>query len=249
MAVVIPAHNEEQHIAGTLEPVCEVGDLVQITVVDDGSTDSTADIVRQYAARDARVRLLPLPTNIGKGGAMAAGAAVSPADLLVFLDADLVGLQPAHISALIAPVRQGLCHMSVAIFHGGRLLTDWSHRLTPILSGQRCLYWNLFRATPELTASRYGAEVALSIYARQRGYRVRPVIWRGVTHVMKPEKKGIVRGYQAYLRMYTEIIRYAARHASRRTQRRADGPTPIEPPGRAGASPPPDPHGAIRSVV
>lgn len=250
VAVVIPAHNEERHIAGTLDPVCRVSDLLQITVVDDGSVDGTANIVRSYAARDARVRLLQLPVNVGKGGAMVAGAEASPCDLLAFLDADLVGLRPEHVSALIEPVRWGTCSMSVAVFTSGRLMTDWSQRLTPILNGQRCLRWSLFRAAPDLTTARWGAEVALSIHARQQGYRVATVAWRGVTHVMKPEKRGPLRGYQAYLRMYSEIIRYAVRHPAYKTHPRGGSPSGSgEKPLGPGYSRWPEPYETIRSVV
>ncbi len=53
-----------------------------------------------------------------------------------------------------------------------------------------------------------GIEVALSLYAWRRGYRVCPVHWHGVTHVMKIEKMGMLRGNLSHFKMYGEIIRY-----------------------------------------
>lgn len=76
-------------------------------VVDDGSEDGTAEAVRRWAERDSRVRLLRLPVNGGKAAAMTAGAEVSPSDLVVFLDADLLGLRPEHVRALAGPVAAG----------------------------------------------------------------------------------------------------------------------------------------------
>jgi glycosyltransferase involved in cell wall biosynthesis len=209
---VIPAHNEAQQIAPVINVLCQVNDLLQITVVDDCSSDNTSDVVRSYCERDPCIRLLRLPTNRGKGGAMAAGADASASDLIVFLDADLVGLRAEHVLALIEPVRNGVCSMALGLFTHGRRLTDWSHRLTPFLSGQRCLRWSLFRSTPDLVTARSGVEVALSLHAWRHGYRVMPVPWYGVTHVMKHEKRGWLRGRWLYLPMYGEIVRYLARH-------------------------------------
>jgi glycosyltransferase involved in cell wall biosynthesis len=212
VAAVIPAHNEAQQIARVIDVLCQVSDLLQITVVDDSSSDNTSDAVQSYCERDPRIRLLRLPTNRGKGGAMAAGADASASDLIVFLDADLVGLRAEHVLALIEPVRDGVCSMALGLFTHGRRLTDWSHRLTPFLSGQRCLRWSLFRSTPDLATARAGVEIALSLHAWRHGYRVMPVPWYGVTHVMKHEKRGWLRGKWSYLPMYGEIVRYLARH-------------------------------------
>ncbi len=71
IALVIPAHNEQRLIGATLDAVPEYVD--KIFVVDDSSTDRTADIVRARAARDARVELLHHATNRGPGGAIITG--------------------------------------------------------------------------------------------------------------------------------------------------------------------------------
>ena len=212
VSCVIPAYNESRCIANVLDVVCQVPDLVQITVVDDGSEDNTSEVVRSYRERDARIRLLRLPTNRGKGGAMTVGADASASDLIVFLDADLVGLRSEHVLALIEPVRNGVCSMTLGLFTHGRRSTDWSHHLTPFLSGQRCLRWSLFRSTPDLATARSGVEVALNLHAWRHGYRVMSVPWYGVTHVMKHEKRGWLRGKWSYLPMYGEIVRYLAGH-------------------------------------
>lgn len=212
MTAVISAYNEAQHIACVIDVLCQVSDLLQITVVDDASSDNTSDVVRSYCERDSRIRLLRLPTNRGKGGAMMVGADANTSDLIVFLDADLVGLRSEYVLALIEPVRNDVCSMTLGLFTHGRRLTDWSHRLTPFLSGQRCLRWSLFRSTPDLATARSGVEVALSLHAWRQGYLVMSVPWYGVTHVMKHEKQGWLRGRWSHLRMYGEIIRYLAGH-------------------------------------
>lgn len=207
-SVVIPAYNEEKYLAAVLEPLRITPELARITVVDDGSQDGTAEVVRCSQGRDPRVQLLGLPANRGKGGALAAGAEASPGDLILFLDADLVGLRPANVRDLIAPVAERRSSMSLGVFSGGRLATDLTQHITPFLNGQRCLRWSQFRDTPGLAGCRSGAEVALSLYARRRGYRVIKVPLYGVTHVMKHEKQFWLKGELAHARMFGEIFGY-----------------------------------------
>ncbi len=108
VTVVVPARNEEQQIGGCLAALLDqrgVPDLC-IVVVDDGSTDRTAAVVR--AVVDPRVRLVPAPPPppgwLGKPHACATGvAAAAPADdgVLVFVDAD-VRLFPDAIAGAVA---------------------------------------------------------------------------------------------------------------------------------------------------
>jgi len=212
VSCVVPAYNEEKHIGGVLDALCSIPDLIKIVVVDDSSTDHTPEVVQSFCARDSRVQLLQLPVNRGKGGAMVEGAGCAGTDLIVFLDADLVGLSSRHVAALVEPVLKNECNMTLGIFTHGRTRTDWSHRITPFLSGQRCVRWSDYRNAPELNRARYGVEVALNLHAWHRKYRIKSIEWPGATHVMKPEKVGRFQGAQSYFRMYREIVIYVLRH-------------------------------------
>lgn len=141
---------------------------------------------------------------------MVIGAQASYNELIVFLDADLIEFRPKHILSLIEPVRIGAYSMSIGIFTDGRRQTDLSHRL--ILSGQRCLRWSLFQSAPDLAATRWGVEIALSLHTWRNGYNVLTVPWRGVTHVMRPEKTKGVYGYWSHVQMWLDIVRYLVRH-------------------------------------
>jgi len=109
VTAVIPAYNEANHIGSLLDVLSQVRTLTHIIVVDDGSTDDTPDVVRSFCKRDARIQLVCLSDNQGKGGAVLAGAQVSKNDLIVFLDAGLIELHPENVLALIEPVGNGKC--------------------------------------------------------------------------------------------------------------------------------------------
>ncbi len=92
-SIVIPAYNESERIAATLDKVlaylAEQKWAAEVLVVNDGSRDATADIVRQYAARHPHVRLVENPGNRGKGYSVRNGMLHATGEVLLFSDADL----------------------------------------------------------------------------------------------------------------------------------------------------------------
>ena len=106
VSILIPARNEERVIGAALTSLLESrGVAIEIVVLDDGSTDRTADIVREFAARDARVRLEfspPLPRGWnGKQHACHLLAGLARYPVLCFLDAD-VRLAPQAVATMSA---------------------------------------------------------------------------------------------------------------------------------------------------
>ncbi len=94
LSVVLPAHNEEAAIAGTIQSVVSVLDEwgldFEVIVVNDGSKDRTQTIVEEIATDDRRVRLLNHPVNQGYGAALVSGFEAVSGDktLVFFMDSD-----------------------------------------------------------------------------------------------------------------------------------------------------------------
>jgi dolichyl-phosphate beta-glucosyltransferase len=92
-SIVIPAYNEAARITGALESVIGCirsrGWFAEVVVVDDGSQDRTAEIVRGFAAKAPEVRLLQNPGNCGKGYSVRHGILQSFGEIVMFTDADL----------------------------------------------------------------------------------------------------------------------------------------------------------------
>jgi glycosyltransferase involved in cell wall biosynthesis len=88
ISVIIPARNAARTLTETLLSICaqSLADL-EVIVVDDGSTDETADIVTGYAGNDPRIRLLQQPAS-GVCSAKNAGARATRGEYLTFLDSD-----------------------------------------------------------------------------------------------------------------------------------------------------------------
>lgn len=203
IAAIIPAYNEEKYLGAVLSVLRSVQYLSEIIVVNDGSVDKTSEVARSFG-----VRVIDLPNNQGKGAAMRQGVLHTTAPIILFLDADLIGLQSSHISDLLLPVIQNYADMTLGIFHSGRPVTDIAQKLTPFLTGQRAVKrWILETLTEEDWLSGFGIEVTLTRAAKKLNIRMLEIPLLNVTHAMKEEKMGIMRGVAARAKMYWEIAR------------------------------------------
>ena len=88
-----------------------------------------------------------------------------------------------------------------------RRSTDLAQKLAPALSGQRAVRKDLFDQVPNLEHSGYGVEIALTQYAERHNVEIVRVPLPTVSQVMKEEKRGLVEGMRARLKMYWEIVR------------------------------------------
>jgi len=92
-SIVIPAFNEGQRIRRTIESIIAFVGAQQwnaeILIVNDGSTDDTAQIVQSYAAQNRALRLIQNPGNRGKGFSVRNGMLHSNGEIVLFSDADL----------------------------------------------------------------------------------------------------------------------------------------------------------------
>jgi dolichyl-phosphate beta-glucosyltransferase len=92
-SIVIPAFNESARIPGTLASVVacirERGWRAEVIVVNDGSRDATADLVRAFALNAPEVRLIENPGNRGKGYSVRAGMLQALGEVVMFTDSDL----------------------------------------------------------------------------------------------------------------------------------------------------------------
>lgn len=208
-AVLIPAYNEAAHVAQVVRVALKAFETV--LVVDDGSSDETAAVAERAGAT-----VLRLPQNQGKGGAVYAGATHLQSDVLVLLDADLTGLTPEHVRALAEPVLEGHIDMTRGVFAGGRWRTTAAQRLTPQLNGQRGIVRSRLLEVSGLAESRYGIEIAITDHAKRAQWPVLDVPLRGVSQIMKEEKRGFLPGLGVRLGMYRDILKELFRSLTRR---------------------------------
>jgi glycosyltransferase involved in cell wall biosynthesis len=203
LSIVIPAYNEsariEQTLARVMACVERQGWDAEVTVVDDGSTDRTAEMVRGWMERTPRLRLVQNAGNRGKGYSVRNGLLQATGEVVMFTDADLSApMEEAEL--LLAAIREGA---DVAI--GSRWLDktrQTSHQPLYRRFFGRCFNWVTrtvmglpykdtqcgFKAFRREAAQvifrlqrveRWGFDPEILFIARKLGYTIRevPVTW------------------------------------------------------------------------
>ena len=188
-AAIVPAKDEAERVGATVAALRSLPDVALVVVVDDGSTDSTAQVAAEAGALVVRHAL-----NQGKAAALMTGVArlaeeetrqgVDPF-VLLFADADLEG-SAAHLGPLLEPVLGGAADLAVANIpraassHGsgrvvrlarGQIESLTGRRISQPLNGMRALTREAFGwATP--LAPGWGVEAAMLVDVLRAGGRV-----------------------------------------------------------------------------
>src|SRR6476646_7907543 len=140
LSVLIPVYNEARTLERLLDAVEERPEVSELVIVDDGSTDATAEILR---AREFRVRaqVIHHERNRGKGAALRTAIAAATGDVALVQDADLE-YDPAEFPLLLAPIERGraevvygsrsfAAHSAYSFWFviGNKLVTLWTNVL------------------------------------------------------------------------------------------------------------------------
>jgi len=224
-SLIIPAYNEGARLGATLDRVlnhiAERRWDAEVIVVDDGSRDNTADMVRERARKNPEVRLIENPGNRGKGFSVRNGMFNANGEILIFSDADLSS-PIEEASKLFAAIQAGA---DVAIgsrwvqpdlqTHRQSLLRQFYGRIfnfaLRILLGLKfkdtqCGFKAFTRSAaltlfPRQTIDRWGFDAELLYIAHRSGLTVKevPVVWSHSEGTrISPLRDGI--------RMFTEVL-------------------------------------------
>jgi len=223
IAAIVPAYNEEETLAEVLAVLRSTPLIAEILVVSDGSTDGTVEI-----ARSLKLRAIHLRENHGKGMAMAVGVAHTDADLLLFVDGDILNLSGSLLDRLIQPVLAERSDMNVGVRNRGHLINAIQQRTGPLLSGIRCLRREIFEAVPESHREGFAIETGLNWACDQLGMRTTTIVMHNLKHLVKEKKRGLWRGVKARVRMFAAVFgAYLVLRLKRPGLRRAAASQPI----------------------
>ncbi|MFN7088311.1 MAG: PIG-L family deacetylase [Candidatus Paceibacteria bacterium] len=196
VSCVIPAYNEEGRVGDVIRVVKKSPLVGEVIVVSDGSVDRTAFEARQAGAD----HIIEIKKNVGKGGAVFTGAKRARFPIVLFLDADLIGLEIGHIETLVRPVLSGEADMSIGIARD-----DTIQQMLPQISGQRVLTRDLVLSHPDLAKSGFRFELLLNYYAKKKRLRIVWIELANLTHIRKKEKYDRLTGLKMRSRMARDI--------------------------------------------
>lgn len=206
VAAIVPALNEEANIGNVLKTLLTSKDLDEVILVDDGSTDRTADIGKNLGAK---VLSLLKRGGGGKGNAMKQGVKSTDAEIIVFIDADLIGLTTEHVSLLVKPILENKAAMCVGARQRYGGLPKLFIKIDPLLAigGERAMKRSVFENIPERFIQGFAVETALNYYCKKRKLKVLHPELESLTVVIKEKKWGFVKGFKNRLKMMWQLIR------------------------------------------
>ncbi len=138
LSVLIPVYNEERTVGEILDRVLALGPVVkEVVVVDDGSKDRTAEIVRGRAEAEPKIHFFQSPQNRGKTAAIRKALELATGEIVIIQDADLE-YDPAEIPDVIEPILRGVAD----VVYGSRFL---------VRKASRVLYFYHYLANTGLT--------------------------------------------------------------------------------------------------
>ena len=124
VSVVAPAYNEEECIGifidRTVKSLRDNGLKGEIIIVNDGSTDKTAEIITKKSEKEKNVRLINNRKNLGLTGAAWVGFKNAKENIIIFLPSDLESSPEEDIPSLLAPIEEGY-DLSVGRRYGGKI--------------------------------------------------------------------------------------------------------------------------------
>jgi glycosyltransferase involved in cell wall biosynthesis len=222
ISIVIPVYNEAATIASLIERVRAVGLEKEIIVVDDCSTDGTADVLRALPpCRDLTLRFHTM--NQGKGAALRTGFQLATGDVVVVQDADLE-YDPQEFSKLLSPIADGRadvvygsrfaggeCHRVLYFWHsiGNRLLTLLSNAFTNLNLTDMETCYKMFRReiiqAISLEENRFGFEPEITAKVAKLGCRVYEV---GISYSGRTYEEGKKIGWRDGMRAVWCILKY-----------------------------------------
>ncbi|MDP3066654.1 MAG: glycosyltransferase [Methanobacteriaceae archaeon] len=189
VSVIIPAFNEHETVGEVVKVVASLKYVNEIIVVDDGSTDFTAEV-----AREAGATVISHVKNRGKGAAIKTGFSNSKGDVAVFLDADIQNLTTQKVEKIIKPILIGEADVTKTKFkrEGGRVTELTAKPLLNFffpeikfeqpLSGQFAARRSFLKNIK--LEDDYGVDVGIVLDADVRGMRIKEVDIGKIDHVL-----------------------------------------------------------------
>lgn len=124
LSIVVPVYNEEKTLASIVEKLLAVPHLLEIVIVDDCSTDGSAEVVARLARQHDQIKSVRHDRNLGKTAAVKTGFAQTTGDVVIVQDADLE-YDPAEIGEVIYPILAGFAD----VVYGSRFMVKRAARV------------------------------------------------------------------------------------------------------------------------
>ncbi len=202
VTAVVPVYNEEGTIKGVLDTLVSSKKINDIIVVDGGSTDNTRNILEKYRIKNFKIIKLKKPE--GKGQAVEIATKKIRSGIILFFDADLVGLKEAHVEKLLEPVLNEGAAMTIGLRDKGNTIGNMIMPYFPLTGGERAILAEVFseiRKCPFIKG--WGLESVMNDYCKKKKLKVAKVKLDGMDHIGLQTRK---YGLRAFVKEIHDVI-------------------------------------------
>jgi glycosyltransferase involved in cell wall biosynthesis len=202
LSVVMPVYNEGPTVAEIIRRVLAQPVVLELIIVNDGSTDSTLKVLQEIARTEPRIQLFNHEINQGKGAALQTGFKAAKGDVVIVQDADLE-YSPSEYIRLLTPIVNG----EADVVFGTRFMGSDAHRVlyfwhsvgNYVLTLLSNMATNLNLTDMETCFKAFRREIIQSIEIQERRFGFEPEITAKLARISPP------------LRIYEVAISYHGR--------------------------------------
>ncbi len=189
VTAIVSVYNEENTVKNVVTSILKCGAVDELIVVDDGSIDNTKEILKGLS-KSKKLHYIRFDKNRGKSYAMVAGVENANGDIVVFVDADLVGLRCEHIEKLVSPLLLNKADMVIGRrSYEAALKIDITKPIDVWLGGERACYRkDILPILDAVRESKFGIETLLNLYFKSKNKTIEIVDLDGLIHLKKYEK-------------------------------------------------------------
>lgn len=201
ITAVVAAYNEAPRLGVVLEVLTSYAGFDEVIVIDDGSSDNTSEVAKQFPVRCVKNEI-----NMGKGSAMDRGVGLANGDIIFFCDADVRGLSHAMIDDIVGPVLAGQVDMFIGMRNRKWYVAHQVVSFLPLLGGERAVTKALWRRVPDAYKQNFRIEAALNFFAQHYGMGFQYKVFRGLSQIIKEKKYGLCQGVAQRWGMIIDIF-------------------------------------------
>lgn len=207
---IVSVYNEEKTVKGVIDSLISCQLIDELIVVNDGSTDDTSKIINQCLTSHP-FRSVEFEKNKGKSYAMSTGVEMATGEIVVFIDADLIGLSCEHIERLVNPLAAGKTNMVIGRRQAENPKTDITGPMDDWLGGERAVFKkDILPILDKLRETKFGVETLLNLYFKSKNdtkKRTMIVDLKGYVHIRKYKKYSKHKAVINYAKAMSQIIR------------------------------------------
>lgn len=175
VSLIMSAYNEDKTVGKVLEKIRDLSFINEIILVDNGSTDSTYNILKESQKKDDRIKILKIENNNGLGIGIRLAIENTVGDIIVRQDADLE-YDPNELINLVEIIDQDLAD----VVYGSRMLVRKAHRVhyyysylaNRIITMFSNILTNLFLSDVETAAKAFKGDLVRNIRWRSKGFEI-----------------------------------------------------------------------------